>query len=1025
MATVQTWPRKALFGAILFCLPAVTNAQAPYWAPTNGPYGGPVKALAMDGVGNVFAASERGIYRSTDHGERWTWISLLRPNKRAFVVDSSGAILAGETGLWRSTDAGMSWEQWALPDQSVGILLVAPDNTIFVGVSGLSKRGLFRSFSTGLSWTRQTSGASSTLTGVSFTGADTGIAVGSGGTILRTTNGGSTWESRISGTTANLCGISFAGADTGIAVGANGTILRTTDGGVTWESQTSGTTAFLSGVSFINTETGTAVGADGTILRTTDGGATWESQTSGTTASLFGVCFTDTNNGTAVGRGGTILRTIDGGTTWASQSSGTVYSLGGVHFTDANCGTVVGTPFDTSWTRGLILRTNDGGTTWASQSSGTTATLYGVSFSDSATGTAVGEGGITLRTHDAGTTWMSIPSGTTGRLNAVVFTDDTNGTAVGDGGTVLRTAPGSVSFVPHGLSGMTVSNLLLSAKHGLLATVGWSSVYRGSTSDTNWVLIGSTSDRAHTFIEDTSGNLYVGRQLNGVDRSTDGGATWQNTGLGQPYTVTSLASLPTGEIYAAIYALDPSIDGGVYRSADAGVTWTSLGLKEWGIYTLLARDQSSVFLGSDRGVFRLATDGDSWEVASEGIAAAENYALLCIDQSALFAGTVAGLFRSTDNGDSWHESGQGIFPPFVTALAYDHSGNLFAGNMVFTTGGGIYKSTDRGMTWKCTTQDSIMGNYIGISAIAVTKTNALVAGVSGPGPNIGKIYRSGDGGETWARVTTPQTVKHIASDSASNIYGATWGYGVLRSTDDGLTWGYTAPGLPNPNIYCVATRDTGEVFAGGIGGVSRSTNAGDSWVHISAPLGNIVAKAIAVDLSGDIIVSTTDKRVFRTTDNGTTWARDTIGVPVSTHKALATSGEPAAGPPIQFISALTGRGARLFAADTLGLVLRYVRSASGEETPDGVVPWRASLEQNYPNPFNPKTGIRYQVPSISDVKLMVYDLLGREVTVLVNERKAPGSYEVKFDASGLASGVYVYRLRAGDFVASKKLLLLK
>jgi hypothetical protein len=97
-----------------------------------------------------------------------------------------------------------------------------------------------------------------------------------------------------------------------------------------------------------------------------------------------------------------------------------------------------------------------------------------------------------------------------------------------------------------------------------------------------------------------------------------------------------------------------------------------------------------------------------------------------------------------------------------------------------------------------------------------------------------------------------------------------------------------------------------------------------------------------------------------------------------------------------------------------------------------VLPILWSLEQNYPNPFNPTTTINYTVagPSgqglgNSDVRLVVYDLLGREVAVLVNERKAPGSYDVRFDATDLASGVYVYRLTAGNFVDSRKMILLK
>jgi predicted GH43/DUF377 family glycosyl hydrolase len=84
-----------------------------------------------------------------------------------------------------------------------------------------------------------------------------------------------------------------------------------------------------------------------------------------------------------------------------------------------------------------------------------------------------------------------------------------------------------------------------------------------------------------------------------------------------------------------------------------------------------------------------------------------------------------------------------------------------------------------------------------------------------------------------------------------------------------------------------------------------------------------------------------------------------------------------------------------------------------------------TLEQNYPNPFNPTTVVSFQLPVVSKVRLVVYDLLGREVAVLVNERKMPGRYELKFDASGLASGVYLYRLTVGSFVQTRKMIVLK
>jgi len=84
-----------------------------------------------------------------------------------------------------------------------------------------------------------------------------------------------------------------------------------------------------------------------------------------------------------------------------------------------------------------------------------------------------------------------------------------------------------------------------------------------------------------------------------------------------------------------------------------------------------------------------------------------------------------------------------------------------------------------------------------------------------------------------------------------------------------------------------------------------------------------------------------------------------------------------------------------------------------------------NLEQNYPNPFNPTTAIKYQIPEISFVTLKVYDVLGKEVAILVNQERTSGNYEIEFDAPYLASGIYFYRLQAGSFIETKKMILMK
>jgi subtilisin family serine protease len=92
---------------------------------------------------------------------------------------------------------------------------------------------------------------------------------------------------------------------------------------------------------------------------------------------------------------------------------------------------------------------------------------------------------------------------------------------------------------------------------------------------------------------------------------------------------------------------------------------------------------------------------------------------------------------------------------------------------------------------------------------------------------------------------------------------------------------------------------------------------------------------------------------------------------------------------------------------------------------DGVVPGEFSLEQNYPNPFNPLTSISFGLPEAGIVKLAVYDILGRQVALLVNGNREAGSHTVTFDASNLASGLYIYRFEAGDFTALNKMVLMK
>lgn len=132
-------------------------------------------------------------------------------------------------------------------------------------------------------------------------------------------------------------------------------------------------------------------------------------------------------------------------------------------------------------------------------------------------------------------------------------------------------------------------------------------------------------------------------------------------------------------------------------------------------------------------------------------------------------------------------------------------------------------------------------------------------------------------------------------------------------------------------------------------------------------------------------------------------------------KIVGTLGQPAIGPASNSDNTqLAG-----FWYTTFELV------TSVEQIENDLLPTEFRLEQNYPNPFNPSTTIQFSVPQASNVTIRIYDILGREVAMLIDEEYQPGQYKVIFEAGQLASGLYVYRILAGDFNESKKLMLLK
>ena len=292
-------------------------------------------------------------------------------------------------------------------------------------------------------WFRQPSGTSAELNAVFFQpDGRNGVAVGNGGTIIRTTDGGASWTRPPSGTSFNLNGVWFTGDTEGWAVGNGGTVMHTVDGGQTWARDPfvyQGDALY--DVRFASRDLGWVVGASGLILRTSTGGLGWYAIRLPTSFSLRGVSFTGALDGWAVGGGGVIAGTHDGGLTWFMVPTPTVQGLEDVWQRSLANAWAVGS-------QGVTPRTvaTPDSVEWELQTAGPTRQLNGVHFPTDLIGYAVGYdamlGGTVLRTEDGGVTWQAQASRSSARLNDVFFIDPLHGWAVGEGGTVIHTANG-------------------------------------------------------------------------------------------------------------------------------------------------------------------------------------------------------------------------------------------------------------------------------------------------------------------------------------------------------------------------------------------------------------------------------------------------------------------------------------------------------------------------------------------------------------------------------------------------------
>jgi hypothetical protein len=508
-------------------------------------------------------------------------------------------------------------------------------------------------------------------------------------------------------------------------------------------------------------------------------------------------------------------------------------------------------------------------------------------------------------------------------------------------------------------------------------------------------------------------------ESNNIFLTTNNGVNWTAVGL-QNFYLYSLAVSGT-TLYAGTIAMQ---DNHILRSNDYGGNWTNVsnGLLTTSAIRSIITKGSSIFAATEEvsrnNVYRSTNNGDNWYVSNTGIRYQLVLSLASVGSN-IFAGTcVGGIYTSTNNGINWTTVNNGL--PNIPINVLASSGvNLFAG--VGGTGNlnyGIYRSVNNGVNW---TPGGLL--HYKITQIVIDGSNIYAGGNSELSSET--VFHSTDNGNNWTAIGSSfQNITALAV-SGSSIFAAYNNDSLYRTTNNGVNWTGVNNGIPTLYNINALTIIGNHIFAGGIG-VYLSTNNGNNWTSVSTGLPEAENSYVTrFATSGTYIFAGLDyvfqgipKLIYLSTNYGTTWLNKSQGLDsISTWipSMLITNNYIFAGTDIS--SGQGDFGTSVWRRSYSEII--EIKKISTE------IPYTFSLFQNYPNPFNPSTNIKYQIPKNSFVSLKVFDLLGREVQTLVNEKQSAGIYEATFDGTNLSSGIYFYKIESPDFSKTMKMVLVK
>lgn len=612
-------------------------------------------------------------------------------------------------------------------------------------------------------------------------------------------------------------------------------------------------------------------------------------------------------------------------------------------------------------TGGVFLSTTNG-TSWTSAGLKNNSINALVVSSDSAGGTIVFAGlanGLYLST-DNGASWLL---DTAGLADTAVYALAVCPNGAGGSNIFAGTPSGMYLSINNGISwvldttGLSITSAYSievspngSGGTNIFAATG-KGEYRSIDNGATWSPV--TGFRFNTFssIAVSGTNLFATTSAGTVCLSTDYGSTW--TTVAKPNVYSAAVSL----LASGTNLIAGTSAPGMYLSTDNGSSWSTLGPFDTYIKAFALAPNGSgganIVAGTyAEGIFLSTDNGTNWTAASEGLTNTD-ISSLAVRGTNIFAGTIGGIFLSTDNGTSWKVADSGLSNKNVQALA-SFGSNLFASGFTITnTSYAIFSSTDSGTSWK-----SSGAGYV--TSFAVSDSNLYAVGSYGSGG----ILRRNISDTAWTRLAFPpnMTIRLCVAKSGDSLFVG--GNGIDISNDNGETWGAANNGIPtsigNNQIYvsvlAVSLEDGGStnIFAGtNYAGVFRSADNGISWAPASNGLPLNTAQGYSYPLINTLIVippdifAGTPNGVFRSSDNGASWTAVNDGLTTTNITSLAVSGTDLVG------GSVNG-----------GVWIRPLSEiVTGVKSKTDKTPSIFSLQQNYPNPFNPSTVISYQLPA--------------------------------------------------------------